>query len=294
MPLCYQNQQNHWLLYGRRLSKQKVAEYFYQLKDAYTIINDWNIDDYQVIHISGSLTTFAIQLAYNKGFDVVQLSQIPYLNIPGLLLMDMDSTAIQIECIDEIAKLAGYGIQVTEITERAMCGEMDFETSLRKRVSILKGTDASILKKVLDELPLTPGLTRLVEKLKNFNWKIAIASGGFTFYTNYLYHKLHLNAAFANKLEICNGKVTGKILGQIVNAQYKAQILNTLAKSFNISSTQTVAIGDGVNDLAMIKNAALGIAYHAKPKVNKHTKVMIRHADLMGVFCILSSSLIDY
>lgn len=205
--------------------------------------------------------------------------------------MDMDSTAIQIECIDEIAKLAGSGELVAEVTERAMRGELDFTASLRQRVATLKGADANILRQVRDELPLMPGLTQLVLKLETLGWKVAIASGGFTFFADYLRDKLRLTTVVANELEIMDGKLTGQVIGDIVDAQYKANTLTRLAEKYAIPVEQTAAIGDGANDLPMIKVAGLGIAYHAKPKVNEKTEVTIRHADLMGVFCILSGSI---
>jgi len=177
------------------------------------------------------------------------------------------------------------------VTERAMRGELDFPASLRSRVGTLQGADASILHQVRDGLPLMPGLTQLVLKLETLGWKVAIASGGFTFFADYLRDRLHLTAAVANELEIVDGKLTGQVVGDIVDAQYKAATLLRLAQEDDIPLAQTVAIGDGANDLPMIKAAGLGIAYHAKPKVNEKTEVTIRHADLMGVFCILSGSL---
>ncbi|MEA5102269.1 phosphoserine phosphatase [Pantoea sp. S18] len=292
MPLDYRAGRTGWLLYGRGLDKQKLTDYQHKLGAAMVIVSAWNVDEYQVIRLAGSLTPRASKLAHEAGFDVAPLGKIPHLKTPGLLVMDMDSTAIQIECIDEIAKLAGCGEQVAEVTERAMRGELDFKASLRERVGTLAGADANILMQVRDALPLMPGLTTLVQKLQALGWQVAIASGGFTFYADYLRQTLHLAAAVANELEIRDGKLTGQVLGQIVDAQFKADTLNDLADRFNIAPEQTVAIGDGANDLPMIKTAALGIAYHAKPKVNEQTEIIIRHADLMGVFCILTGSLI--
>ncbi|HBH63391.1 MAG TPA: phosphoserine phosphatase SerB, partial [Erwinia persicina] len=143
-----------------------------------------------------------------------------------------------------------------------------------------------------DALPLMPGLASLVAKLQALGWQVAIASGGFTYFAEYLRDTLHLSAIAANELEIRDGRLTGEVLGDIVDAQYKADTLRKLAARFEIDPAQTVAVGDGANDLPMIKASALGIAYHAKPKVNEQTEVIIRHADLMGVFCILSGSLI--
>ena len=152
-------------------------------------------------------------------------------------------------------------------------------------------SNANILQQVRENLPLMSGLTQLVLKLETLGWKVAIASGGFTFFAEYLRDKLRLTAVVANELEIMDGKFTGNVIGDIVDAQYKAKTLTRLAQEYEIPLAQTVAIGDGANDLPMIKAAGLGIAYHAKPKVNEKTEVTIRHADLMGVFCILSGSL---
>ncbi len=145
--------------------------------------------------------------------------------------MDMDSTAIQIECIDEIAKLAGTGEMVSEVTERAMRGELDFTASLRQRVATLKDADANILLQVRESLPLMPGLAQLVLKLETLGWKVAIASGGFTFFAEYLRDKLHLDAVVANELEIMDGKLTGNVIGDIVDAKYKAATLRKLAEN---------------------------------------------------------------
>jgi len=291
MPLDYHAGRSGWLLYGRNLDKQRLTAYQRKLGAAMVIVAAWCVEDYQVIRLAGSLTGRATRLAHDNEMDVAPLGKIPHLRSPGLLVMDMDSTAIQIECIDEIAKLAGTGEMVAEVTERAMRGELDFTASLRSRVATLKGADASILAQVREKLPLMPGLVQLVLKLETLGWKVAIASGGFTFFADYLREKLRLTAAVANQLEIVDGKFTGHVLGDIVDAQYKARTLKQLAEEHEIPPAQTVAIGDGANDLPMLKAAALGIAYHAKPKVNEKAEITIRHADLMGVFCILSGSI---
>ncbi len=292
MPLDYRAGYTGWLLYGRQLDKQYLTHYQRQLGAAMVIVSAWNVDDYQVIRLAGSLTPRATQLAHDAGLDVAPLGKIPHLKTPGLLVMDMDSTAIQIECIDEIARLAGCGEQVAAVTERAMRGELDFSASLRQRVATLKDADANILKQVRDALPLMPGLVNLVGKLQALGWQVAIASGGFTYFAEHLRDKLNLTAIAANELEIFDGKLTGNVTGPIVDAQYKADTLRMLAQKFGIAHEQTVAIGDGANDLLMIQASALGIAYHAKPRVNEKTAVTIRHADLTGVLCILSGSLI--
>jgi len=180
MPLDYHAGRSGWLLYGRGLDKQRLTQYQSKLGAAMVIVAAWCVEDYQVIRLAGSLTARATRLAHEAQLDVAPLGKIPHLRTPGLLVMDMDSTAIQIECIDEIAKLAGTGERVAEVTERAMRGELDFTASLRSRVATLKGADANILQQVRENLPLMPGLTQLVLKLETLGWKVAIASGGFT------------------------------------------------------------------------------------------------------------------
>lgn len=208
------------------------------------------------------------------------VTRAPSLSAPGLLLMDMDSTTIQIECIDEIAKLAGVGEQVAEVTELAMQGKLDFSQSLIQRVGTLAGQNQNILSQVLDELPLMPGLTKLVEELKQRGWRVAIASGGFTYFADHLKDTLDLDAAVANELEIKEGTLTGKVLGNIVDAQVKADTLLKLQSEFGISDQQTIAMGDGANDLVMMKAAAFGVAYKAKPIVSKQADVAIHHTGL--------------
>lgn len=196
--------------------------------------------------------------------------------------MDMDSTAIQIECIDEIAKFAGVGEEVAEVTERAMQGELDFEQSLRQRVSALAGTDESILSSVRNALPLMPDLPELVSTLRQFGWKTAIASGGFTYFSDYLKETLNLDHAESNQLEIVDGKLTGQVVGNVVSAQTKADILEELAKQYDIEPHNTIAVGDGANDLMMMSVAGLGIAYHAKPKVEQQAQTAVRYVGLGG------------
>ncbi|GAB2915428.1 hypothetical protein GCM10027181_12920 [Rheinheimera gaetbuli] len=201
--------------------------------------------------------------------------------------MDMDSTAIQIECIDEIAKLAGTGEQVAAVTARAMNGELDFAQSLIARVATLQGAPDTILRQVLDTLPLMPGLTELVQHLQQHQWQVAIASGGFTFFTDALKQRLGLTATYANVLEIIDGKLTGKVLGDIVDANTKAQVVSQLAAEYCLAPTQTVAIGDGANDIPMLNAAALGVAFHAKPKVQAQAKAAIRQGSLLQLLYLL-------
>ena len=204
--------------------------------------------------------------------------------------MDMDSTAIQIECIDEIAKLAGTGELVSAITESAMRGELDFEQSLRRRVGTLKGAPESILQQVREKLPLMPGLIETIKTLQQHGWKTAIASGGFTYFADYLKSLLNLDFAASNQFEIIDGKLTGNVKGSVVDAQYKANTLQKLAEEYHIPCKNTLAIGDGANDLAMIKVAGLGVAFHAKPKVQQQAQIVVNFADLTALLCLLSAN----
>ncbi len=218
--------------------------------------------------------------------ELVYLPAPVLLQQPGVLVMDMDSTAIQIECIDEIAKLAGVGEQVAAVTARAMNGELDFAQSLRQRVATLKDAPETILKQVLDAVPLMPGLESLVA-LQQHQWQVVIASGGFTYFTEALKQRLQLTATFANQLEIIDGKLTGQVLGPVVDAQTKADVVQQIASQYNIPSSQTVAIGDGANDLPMLAVAALGVAFHAKPKVQAQAKAAIRQGSLLQLLYLL-------
>lgn len=227
------------------------------------------------------------RLALDHDCQLVYLAQQPTLRKPGLLVMDMDSTAIEIECIDEIAALAGVGEQVAAITARAMNGELDFAQSLLARVKALAGAPESVLAAVLQTLPLMPGLTELVQQLRQHQWQLAIASGGFTYFTEALQQRLGLSATFANQLEIVDGKLTGRVLGNIVDAKRKAEVVSELAQRYQIAPSQTVAIGDGANDLPMLAEAALGVAFHAKPKVQAATKAAITTGSLLQLLYLL-------
>lgn len=208
--------------------------------------------------------------------ELAVIEQTPVLSKPGLLLMDMDSTVIAVECIDEIAKLTGAGDKVSEVTELAMQGKLDFAESLTSRVACLKGVELELLEQVRDALPIMPGISHLVGTLKQHGWKVAIASGGFTFFADYLQQRLGLDAAVANQLQSENGQLTGKVSGAIVDAQTKANTLTSLADKWGIPPEQTVALGDGANDLVMMSAASLGVAYHAKPLVRQKADAAIR------------------
>jgi len=223
-------------------------------------------------------------LSLDQQFEVALIEEAPQLNTPGVLVMDMDSTTIEIECIDEIAVLAGVGEQVAAVTEQAMQGELDFAQSLHQRVATLSNSPESILASVAENIPLMNGLESLVAQLKQYNWKIAIASGGFTYFADHLKQMLDLDAAHANVLEIIDGKLTGKVLGDVVDAQAKADCLIALQQQYQLPLTQTVAMGDGANDLVMMNAAHFGVAFHAKPIVLKQADSAINFS---GLDCLL-------
>lgn len=204
-----------------------------------------------------------------------------------LICFDMDSTLIQTEVIDELADRAGVGEQVREITEAAMRGEIDFNESFIKRVSLLKGLDVSVMQDIADNLPVTEGAERLFATLKTFGFKTAILSGGFNFFGNYLKKKLGVDYVYANELEIENGKLTGKHLGDIVDGKRKAELLRLLAQVEKVNLEQVIAVGDGANDLPMLNLAGLGIAFHAKPKVKQNASHSISTIGLDGVLYFL-------
>ncbi|WP_338401529.1 phosphoserine phosphatase SerB [Neptunicella marina] len=219
-------------------------------------------------------------LSQQLAVELMLTGQAPGIDQPGLLLMDMDSTMIACECIDEIAKLTGAAESVAKVTEQAMQGKLDFAQSLYQRVACLEGVDVTLLKSIRDRLPIMPGLSVLIRELKQAGWKVAVASGGFTFFADYLKQRFELDSATANVLEQQDGKLTGKVLGQVVDAKVKAQTLKTLAKDFGIDESQTIAMGDGANDLVMMQAAGLGVACHAKPIVRQQADVAIRSSNL--------------
>ena len=210
-----------------------------------------------------------------------------YRRMRRLICFDMDSTLIQTECIDELAERAGVGDQVRAITESAMRGEIDFKESFTQRVALLKGLDESVMKEIAENLPITEGVERLMFVLKRYGYKIAILSGGFTYFGEYLQKKFGIDYVYANELEIIDGKLTGRYLGDVVVGKRKAELLRLIAQVEKVDIAQTIAVGDGANDLPMLALAGLGIAFHAKPKVVANAKQSINTIGLDGVLYFL-------
>jgi phosphoserine phosphatase len=204
-----------------------------------------------------------------------------------LVCFDMDSTLIQAECIVELAKRHGVGDKVHKITEAAMRGELDFDQSFMKRVGLLKGLDEEVMRDIAENLPITEGAERLISTLKDLGYKVAVLSGGFMYFGHYLQKKLGIDYVYANDLEIKDGKLTGKHVGEIVNGEKKAQLMKLLAQMEGIKMEQVIAVGDGANDLPMINAAGLGVAFHAKPLVKEVANHSISTIGLDGILYLL-------
>ena len=210
-----------------------------------------------------------------------------YRRMRRLICFDMDSTLIQTECIDELAERAGVGEQVRAITESAMRGEIDFKESFTQRVALLKGLDVSVMQEIAETMPITEGVERLMFVLKRYGYKIAILSGGFTFFGEYLQKKFGIDYVYANELEVEDGKLTGRYVGDVVDGKRKAELLRLIAQVEKVDIAQTIAVGDGANDLPMLSLAGLGIAFHAKPKVKENARQAINTIGLDGVLYFL-------
>ena len=229
-----------------------------------------------------------MQMSGELAFDFSIQRDNMFRRMRRLICFDMDSTLIQTECIDELAMRAGVGDKVKAITESAMRGEIDFKESFRQRVELLKGLDASVMREIAETMPITEGAERLMSVLKRYGYKIAILSGGFTYFGQYLQRKFNIDYMYANELEIGeDGKLTGRYIGDIVDGQRKAELLKLIAQVEKVDLAQTIAVGDGANDLPMLSIAGLGIAFHAKPRVVANAKQAINTIGLDGVLYFL-------
>lgn len=229
-----------------------------------------------------------MELSNNLNFDISLQEDTMYRRSRRLICFDMDSTLIRTEVIDELADRAGVGPEVRAITESAMRGEIDFRESFKRRVELLKGLDVSVMQEIAESLPITEGVGRMMEVLKRSGYKTAILSGGFTYFGEYLQRKFGFDYVYANELEVDeDGKLTGRYVGDIVDGQRKKELLRLLAQVEKIDIAQTIAVGDGANDLPMLGEAGLGIAFHAKPKVKAEASQSISTIGIDGVLYFL-------
>ncbi|MFC1684605.1 phosphoserine phosphatase SerB [Pseudomonadota bacterium] len=228
-----------------------------------------------------------LQITQDEEVDIAFQEDSLYRRNRRLIVFDMDSTLIQVEVIDELAVAAGIGEQVAAITESAMRGELDFQESFRRRLGLLKGLDESVLQGIAESLPITEGAERLISNLKRMGYTVGILSGGFTYFAGYLQKKLGIDFIGANELDIKDGKLTGEVIGEIVDGAKKAELLQKMAADMGISMDQTIAVGDGANDLPMLGLAGLGVAFHAKPVVRENARHAISTLGLDGILYLL-------
>jgi phosphoserine phosphatase len=238
----------------------------------------------------GVLRGELLKIHADSGIDISFYIDDIYRYARRLVVFDMDSTLIQSEAIDALADAAGIGDQVAQITEAGMQGKIDFKESLTQRVALLKDLEENVLSHVAQNLVLTEGVERVVRKLKQLGYKIGIISGGFEYFGKYLQKKLGLDYVFTNRLAIANGKLTGRIEGEIIDGPKKAEILRTIARVENISLQQTIAVGDGANDLPMIRIAGLGVAFNAKSILRENVQRSISNVGLDGLLYLMGLS----
>jgi phosphoserine phosphatase len=239
---------------------------------------------------SDSLKRALLSVATKAGFDVSLQRESLYRRSKRLVVMDMDSTLITIEVIDELARAAGVAEAVSKITERAMHGDMNYDESLKQRVALLRGLDVGVLDRIAANLPLTEGAETLIRVLKRLGFSIAVISGGFSRAADVLKRRLGIDYAYSNNLEVADGKLTGRVVGPIVNAERKAELLETIAQAEGVLLDQVIAVGDGANDLLMLERAGLGIAFHAKPKLREAADTTISAAGLDAILYLLGIS----
>jgi phosphoserine phosphatase len=235
----------------------------------------------------GPLKEALLRLGMNSSFDIALQREGIFRRSKRLVVLDMDSTLISIEFIDELARAHGVLEQVSAVTEQAMAGEMDYDESLRRRMALLEGLDVSVLKRIASELPLTEGAENLIKALKRLGYRTAVISGGFSVAADSLKAQLGIDYAYSNTPEIKQGKLTGRVVGAIVNARRKAELLDTIAQSEGILLDQVIAVGDGANDLLMLEKAGLGIAFRAKLKLRAAADTSITTGGLDSILYLL-------
>lgn len=292
VPLDYNAGKTGWIMYGKNFNKSVLAQFQQQLSMSIVIVSSWKIGAYQVVRFAGSEPKRAQKIAHSLCLDVASIDKIPNLLLPGLLVIDLESVPMTIEFIEHLACKQADQDKIKNLLELAFNGELEWLSALKKAVQQLKGSALSDLESIKSRLKITKGFSRLVHELHKKEWKIMLISSGLNEIFTYLEEKLQLDGVYANQLSVdLEGKLTGKLSGEWMDAKYKVKCFQEIMKERQISAEQSVVIGDVMSDLGMMKQANLGIAYHATSKLNKKAPMMMAHADLMGVFCILSASL---
>jgi phosphoserine phosphatase len=235
----------------------------------------------------GALHASFLELSSHLEVDIAVQEDDIFRRNRRLVCFDMDSTLIQAEVIDELAAAAGVGPEVAAITEQAMQGKLDFAESFRRRMALLEGLEESVLSTIAERLPITDGAERLISALKQLGYRVAILSGGFTYFAEHLQRRLGIDEVHANQLEFENGRLTGRVTGRIVDGQRKAELLREIAAREGIRLEQVIAVGDGANDLPMLSIAGLGIAFHAKPLVKEQARHSIATVGLDGILYLI-------
>lgn len=241
------------------------------------------LSDPELTELRGTFLRMGMEL----GVDLAVQKDDMFRRTKRLVCMDVDSTFVKGEFIDELAELAGIKSQVAEITARAMQGELDFKQALSERVRLLEGLPLSRALTLLDRIELTPGADRFVQALRSLGFRIGLVSGGFTVFVDQLKRRYALDFAFANELEVADGKLTGRVRGPVVDGERKAQVLRDMAQAYNCRLEQTVAIGDGANDVLMLQSAGLGIAFRAKPKLQEVATMSLNHHERLDTLLYL-------
>ncbi|RYX88851.1 phosphoserine phosphatase SerB, partial [bacterium] len=270
----------------------KLAEFDVNI-ERITKLNEHNLNCMELIVYAKedidikSLKAVLLSLGNKYDINIAFQKENLYRRSKRLLVLDMDMTLIQMEVIDELARVAGVGDKVVKITEKAMNGEIEFNQALIERVALLEGLSQESLEEVYKKIVFTEGAKELITVAKHLGYKTAVLSGGFTYFTNKIKDLLELDYAYANTLEIIDGKVTGKVTGDIVNAKRKSELLEEIADLENISLDQVIAVGDGANDLLMLEKAGLGVAFNAKPRVKEEAKCALSSKPLNSIFYLL-------
>jgi len=286
----------HFFLVGKVVADNGLnIDQILRLSDLYSLtrVNMANARSAFQLHVSGlpsqceRMREDLYRISMEEPVDLAVQEDDLFRRNRRLILFDMDSTLIQCEVIDELAKVAGVGEQVAAITESAMRGEIGFRESFHQRIALLKGMPETVLNGIADNLPITEGAPRLISNLKKLGYKVGILSGGFTYFAHRLQKELGIDYVHANELDFVDGRLSGKVKGEIVDGERKALLLKQIAAENGFSLKQVIAVGDGANDIPMLKLAGLGVAFHAKPKVKKQAKVAVNTLGLDGILYLL-------